>query len=65
MTQLRTITEKQFEAALREAKAEALTEAANAWREYLPAVAGYGAVQPVPVWLHRRADWLRIIHSAK
>lgn len=44
---------------IREAKAAALEEAAIAWREYLPKVAGYGVVQPVPVWLERRAEWLR------
>lgn len=44
---------------VKEAQAEALEEAAGAWREYLPAVAGYGKVQPVPVWLERRAEWTR------
>lgn len=63
MTQLRTITERQFETALLEAKAEALTEAADAWREYLPAVAGYGVVQPIPVWLQRRAEWTRLTRT--
>jgi hypothetical protein len=42
-----------------ESQALALEEAAQAWREYLPAVAGYGVVQPVAVWLERRAQWLR------
>ena len=37
--------------------AQALKEAADAWRAYLPAVAGYGVVQPVPVWLERRGQW--------
>lgn len=48
-----------LERELTEAKATSLRDAAGAWREYLPAVSGYGKVQPVPAWLERRAEWLQ------